>query len=130
MQFVILCGGLGSRAQSFSKGKPKSMIEFLGKPFIDYSISNLISQGISRFVLCVGKGGESIAEYCEKHFSSKVEILFSWEEDHLLGTGGAVKKAKYLLDDEFLLSYGDAYVLIDVQNFIYDWKNRKDCVMS
>ena len=74
MQFVILCGGLGSRAQSFSKGKPKSMIEFKGKPFIDYSISNLISQGISRFVLCVGKGGESIVEYCEKHFATVGEL--------------------------------------------------------
>jgi len=40
----------------------------------------------------------------------------------LLDTGGALKNAKKLLEDEFFIIYGDSYLLIDYQEVYNHFK--------
>jgi hypothetical protein len=42
-----------------------------------------------------------------------MEISYSYDGDVLLGTGGAIKNASSLLDDKFMITYGDSYLDFD-----------------
>ena len=44
MQVVIIAGGLGTRLGQLTANQPKSMIQILGKPFIDYQL-DLLKKG-------------------------------------------------------------------------------------
>ena len=41
MQAVIIAGGLGTRLGHFTVNQPKSLIQILGKPFIEYQFELL-----------------------------------------------------------------------------------------
>ena len=43
LQVIILAAGLGSRLQSFTRDRPKPLIEINGVPLIDYSLEPLIN---------------------------------------------------------------------------------------
>ena len=112
MQIAILAGGLATRLGNLTKGQSKSMVRILGKPFLEYQLELLRKGGIKNIVLCIGHMGEQI----EKHFGNGrkygVSIKYSLE-DKLLGTAGALKKAKVLLNDTFFTMYGDSYLFLD-----------------
>jgi N-acetyl-alpha-D-muramate 1-phosphate uridylyltransferase len=112
MQAVILAGGLGKRMRPLTESVPKPMIEVRGKPFLQHQFELLGSFGIWRIVLLVAYLGEQI----EKHFydgaALGLHLSYSYEPEPL-GTGGALKNAAALLDDEFLLLNGDTYLAID-----------------
>ena len=50
-QAVILAGGLGTRLRPFTNTNPKPMFKFFGKPFLEYLILKLKSEGIDEVVL-------------------------------------------------------------------------------
>ena len=57
---VILAGGLGTRLKKVLNNEPKCMALINGKPFIDILLDNLVSQGLKRFVICVGYFREQV----------------------------------------------------------------------
>lgn len=113
MQAVILAGGLGTRLRPLTDRIPKPMILVHGKPFLEYQIELLRRHGIGTIVLCVGHLGHMVKEYFGDGSRLGVSIRYSEEGERLLGTAGALKRAEPLLDDEFFLTYGDAYLLLD-----------------
>lgn len=122
MQAVILAGGLGTRLKPIIGKIPKAMISVHGKPFFEHQLRLLKQYGISDIVLCIGYLGEKI----NKHFGDGkkfgVKIKYSEETEGLLGTAGAIKKARDLLDDVFFVTYGDAYLILDYQNVMRYFK--------
>jgi len=113
VQMVILAGGLGTRLRPLTSQVPKALIPIGGKPFIHHQIELLKRWGIRDIVLCVGYLGEQVQDYVGDGRWLRVNIKCSDEGDRLLGTAGAVKNAEPLLDDEFFLTYGDSYLMID-----------------
>ncbi|MFA4870865.1 MAG: sugar phosphate nucleotidyltransferase [Pedobacter sp.] len=109
MQTIILCGGLGTRLYPITETIPKSLIEINHIPFIHHQLTLLRQQGITDIVLCLGKFGHMIEDYVKKHFPD-MKIRYSYDGDVLLGTGGSIKKASNLLQDEFMIIYGDSYL--------------------
>lgn len=113
MQLAILAGGLATRLGSLTKGKPKSLIQIQGKPFLEYQLDFLKEGGIKNIVLCIGYLGEQV----ERHFGSGsrfgVDIMYSYDSEQLLGTAGALKNAERLLEEEFFVMYGDSYLFLD-----------------
>jgi NDP-sugar pyrophosphorylase family protein len=111
-QAVILAGGLGTRMRPLTETMPKPMLPIRGKPFLHHQLELVRSFGICRIVLLVAYLGEQI----EKHFGGGaafgMHLTYSYEPAPL-GTGGALKNAEALLDDEFLLLNGDTYLAID-----------------
>ena len=89
---AILCGGMAKRLNELTKKTPKSLIEINGKPFIYYQIRLLESKGFKKIVLCVGHLGNQIEEYV-KSINTNAKILFSYDGEELVGTGGAINKA-------------------------------------
>ena len=103
---LILCGGLGTRLRVAVPDRPKALAEVGGKPFLDILLAELTSQGLRRFVLCVGHGAEQIIGRYESR--SEGRISFSREEQPL-GTAGAIARALPLVRSEpFLVLNGDS----------------------
>lgn len=115
-QVVILAGGLATRLRPITETIPKAMVEIEGKPFIQHQIELLRKNGLTRFVICAGYLGEQIEQFLGDGSAFDVEVRYSYDGDRLLGTGGALKKALDLLDESFMVLYGDAYLDIDYQD--------------
>jgi len=113
MQMVILAGGLGTRLGKHYEKTPKSMMRILAKPFLQYQIELLKERGIRRILVCVGHLGEQIKAYFGNGDKFGVNIQYSEEGEKLMGSGGALKKAESLLNENFFLMWGDSYLLLD-----------------
>jgi len=123
MPVVILCGGLSTRLYPSTIDKPKSMVEVLGKPFIDHQLTLLQKNDVKEVILCIGKFGEQIKNYVSNGERWNISIKYSDDGEKLLGTGGALLNAYPILPDEFILMYGDSYLDFDytkaIKRFYY-----------
>lgn len=115
MQAVILAGGLATKLGPLTEAIPKSMVRIGDRPFLEYQMEVLREGGIEDLVLCVGHLGELVQDFFGDGERFGVRISYSFDGEKLLGTGGALKKAERLLQEEFFLIYGDSYLLYDYQ---------------
>lgn len=122
MQIVILCGGKATRLYPLTKKIPKSMIKVEGKPFLEYQLNLLKKNGILDIILCVGHKAQQIKKYFRNGKKFGLKIKYSSDEKRPLGTGGALKKAENLLEDIFLVMYGDSYLPFNFQKAIEFFK--------
>lgn len=119
LQTVILCGGLATRLYPTTKTIPKSLMMIEDTPFISYQLDLLHKKGITDVILCVGKFEDMIEDYVGDGSFWGLNVKYSYEdENNLLGTGGAIKNTYSLLEDEFMIMYGDSYLDIDFEPII------------
>ena len=113
ISIAILAGGLATRLYPITQMRPKSLIDIAGKPFIFRQLDYLKEKGIQHVVICVGHLGEMIR--AEVGTGEKFGLKIDYSEDGpvRLGTGGAIKKAATLLDDDFFIMYGDSFLPIN-----------------
>ena len=114
---MILAGGLGTRLRPLTLSVPKPMVSVKGRPFLEYEIKLLKKNGIEKFVLCLGYKSEAIENYFGKGERFGVSIVYSHDGKVQLGPAGALKNASGLLDEEFMVTYGDAFLRMDYPNF-------------
>jgi NDP-sugar pyrophosphorylase family protein len=110
VQAAILAGGLGTRLRPVTKATPKAMVLVDGRPFLEYEVALLKSEGIRDFVMCVGYLGDAIVGHFGDGSSFGVSIAYSRDGPRLLGPAGALRRAEPLLGDAFFVTYGDAYL--------------------
>ena len=113
-QAIILCGGLGTRLRPLTDNMPKPMVPVNGKPFLQYLIEQIRTQGIRRVLLLTGYRGEMIQEYFGTGETLDVEISYSqgpaeWD------TGRRIWEARKHFDSRFLLLYSDNFVQFNLQ---------------
>ena len=115
MKVAILCGGLGTRLGPLAQGLPKPMIPIGGRPYLERVLESFAS--FTDFVLLTGHRAEVI----EAHFGDgsrfNLHIEYS-RESAPLGTGGALREARALLGDRFILTYGDVLRRFDYDRFV------------
>jgi histidinol-phosphate phosphatase family protein len=108
VQAVILAGGLGTRLRPLTDTRPKPMIEFHGRPFLEYLVEELRDAGIERIVLLLGY----LPEVIERHFGDGsrwgVSISYCLTPPEVQ-TGTRVRAALDAIDPTFLLLYCDNY---------------------
>ena len=102
-QVVILAGGLGSRLGRITETIPKCLIEVNGIPIITRILDWAYEQGCRRSLILTGHLGEMFENY-----EHKIDLTFI-KESEPLGTGGALWNARYHLENEFILLWGDDY---------------------
>lgn len=112
MQAVILAGGRGTRLYPLTENIPKPMAPVAGRPFLEYQLDFLKGQSITEVVLLVGYRAAQIEDYFGDGARFGLSIQYSAEQTPL-GTGGAVREARPLLRDEFLLLNGDSFLPIN-----------------
>lgn len=140
MKVVILAGGLGTRISEESHLKPKPMVEIGELPILVHIMKIYAAQGFTDFIICAGYKQKVIKEYFAHYFlynnditfhlgTNKKEFEFNTNTDNWnvtvcdtglnTGTGGRVKKVrKYIGNEPFLLTYGDAVGDIDLHKLI------------
>jgi len=130
MQCVILAGGLATRLRPITNKIPKSMIKIKDKSFLEYQIELLRRNDISEIILCVGYLGEQIEEYFVNGKKLGVNIKYSYENEQLLGTGGAIRNALDLLNNYFFVLYGDSYLNVNYKEiYSYFLKNNYSALL-
>jgi len=107
-QAVILAGGRGTRLAPLTNTRPKPMIEFHGKPFLEYMIEMVREQGFHKILLLLGY----LPEVIQDHFGDgrkwgvSIEYALTDVEDE---TGRRLKLAVDRIDPVSLLLYCDNY---------------------
>ena len=129
MQIVLLCGGLGTRIRRISKNEPKGMLEINDKPFLSYILKSLETYSFKNIHFCLGYKSDKYLEYLKEnhphlHYTYTVE-----DSDQLLGTGGAIKNCLNLLDQNFIIQYGDTILKLEYDNF-FQFHLRKQRLMT
>lgn len=113
MQAAIIAGGLGTRLGALTKDIPKPLVPVAGQPFLDHQLKLLKAGGVDKVVLCIGHLGEQIQAFVGNGSRWGLEVAYSLDGPTLLGTGGSLKKAAPLLEERFLLTWGDSYLEIE-----------------
>jgi beta-glucosidase len=107
-QVVILAGGLGTRLGEQTKQMPKSLIDVSGKPILTHILDWATAQGCMEALILTGHLGEQF-----DGFRHEGMALTFHQESEPLGTGGALWNARHLLQNRFILLWGDDFHPID-----------------
>ncbi|HEX2060180.1 MAG TPA: sugar phosphate nucleotidyltransferase [Thermoanaerobaculia bacterium] len=111
---AVLCGGFGTRLGALTREVPKPMIEVGGRPYLERVLESFAERGLREFVLLTGHKAEVIEAHFGEGARFGMHIRYSRETEPL-GTGGALREARALLGERFLLTFGDV-----LRRFAYD----------
>ena len=121
-QAMILAAGMGTRLKPITDHTPKALVSVGGKPLLDRLILRLREQGYQRFVVNVHHLADQIEQHVKDEDSYGVRVLISDERQELLETGGALKKAAPLFDDDEPILTHNVDILDNVD---YNWLRRQ-----
>ena len=107
MKAVVMAGGEGSRLRPLTINRPKPMVPIVNKPVMEHVLDLLKRHGILDVVVTVQYLASVIQDYFGDGSNFGMNIQYSVEETPL-GTAGSVKNAAELLDETFLVIWGDA----------------------
>ena len=127
MKVVILAGGFGTRLSEYTDTIPKPMVPIGGKPMIEHIMGIYASYGHKEFYVALGYKGEVIKEYF-KNFKKdwKINLIDTGVDTY---TGGRLKRLeKHLLNENFLLTYGDGLSNININDLIKFHESHKKIV--
>jgi len=114
MQVVILAGGLGTRLSAVAANIPKALVPVAGKSFIEHQFDLLRQCGLLDVLICTGHMSDQIEKHIGDGTRFGFRVCYSRENPScLMGTGGALVNALPLLEEEFLVMYGDSYLPTD-----------------
>lgn len=121
---AILAGGLGTRLRSAYAAGPKSMAPVGGKPFLDYLLRWLSSEGVEEVILCVGYKRSHIQRYVGAGRKWGLRVKYSIEKE-LLGTGGALRQAIRLVScKRMVVVNGDTFVDVSLGDLLRFHESR------
>ena len=120
-QAMILAAGLGTRLKPLTDTMPKALVPVGGTPLLDLNIRKLQAQGYDRFVVNIHHFTQQIVDYVAQQDYAPL-VRFSDETDGLLETGGGLKKAAPLFDDDTPVLIHNVDILDNVD---YDWLARQ-----
>lgn len=130
MQAIIMAGGKGTRLRSLTEDSiPKPLIHVHTKSLLDHVIDHAIKYSCNNIIICTGHLGHKIQEHIAKnHYTATVTVS---QEETSLGTAGALYLIKDLLEDEFIILYGDIYTTINLKKMLhYHKKNKADVTIA
>lgn len=114
MKALILAGGYGKRLRPFTDDKPKPLLEIAGKPIVEWQILWLKKFGVREFIILAGYKKEALIDWASTNAERlEVNVMYSVENEPL-GTGGAVKKVRHFISEDFIVVNGDILTNLDV----------------
>ena len=147
MKAVLLAGGFGTRISEESQFKPKPVIEIGGMPILWHIMKIYSAHGINEFIICAGYKQHIIKEWFANYFMHAGDSTFdytqgknettvqnslceSWKVTvvdtglHTMTGGRLAQVHKYIGDETFMLTYGDAVCDINI-NELVSYHNEK-----
>ncbi|MEK7389026.1 MAG: nucleotidyltransferase family protein [Elusimicrobiota bacterium] len=132
MKALILAAGLGTRLKPLTDSTPKALLAVGGVPMLERALLHLKEAGVKTFVVNVHHHAQRVAQFCaELSRRHHVQVCVSHEDDLLLDTGGAVKKAAALLRgrEPFLVRNADVLSDLDLRAF-YDAHKKSGALVT
>jgi len=124
---MVLAAGLGTRLMPLTENKPKALVEYRGKSLLEIILRRLIHHGFRDVIINLHHYPEQIISFLESKKNFGANIIYSDESDDLLDTGGGIKKASPLFENEPILIHNvDVYTdlnLDDIYNFHNDYEH-------
>ena len=146
MKVVLLAGGKGTRISEESIYRPKPMVEIGSMPIIWHIMKEYSHYGFNEFIICAGYKQDYIKQWFNNYFISQSDITFDFTngnkvvtlESHIepwkvtvvdtgyeTMTGGRVKRIqKYVGNEPFMLTYGDAVCDVDIKKLVEFHQNH------
>lgn len=140
MKVVILAGGFGTRISEESVYKPKPMLELGGMPILWHIMKIYSHYGFHEFIICAGYKQHVIKEWFADYFLHTSDVTFDFTKGNEMTvhnkhaepwkvtivdtglntmTGGRIKRVKkYIGDEPFMLTYGDAVGDVDLNELL------------
>ena len=117
MQVVILAGGFGTRLSEETDLIPKPMVRIGNVPILHHIMNYYCSFGHKDFVIALGYKAEVVQDYFENIHASDWNLKLV-DTGLNTSTGGRIKRLENLLDDEFMLTYGDGLSNINIAQLL------------
>lgn len=131
MKCVILAGGKGTRISELSKSIPKPMIKILGLPIITRIIIHYKKFGFKDFIIAAGYKKRILIDYFKnkKIKDTKIQVIDTGLNTM---TGGRLKRLKkYLINETFMLTYGDGLSDVNIRKLLnFHKKNKKIATLT
>jgi glucose-1-phosphate cytidylyltransferase len=139
MKVVILAGGAGTRLMEETGTRPKPMVEIGGRPIIWHIMKIYSAYGVNEFIICLGYKGYVIKEYFSNYYLHMADVTIDMTTNSVVMhetkaepwkitlvdtgidtmTGGRLKRVRrYLGDEDFCMTYGDAVSTVDIGRLI------------
>jgi len=106
---VVLAAGKGTRMMPLTKDKPKALVEYKGRPLIEWVLESLEKGGVEKAGIVMGPFGEKIVERFGSGFGKlKLSYLLQASRE---GTAKALENAReFSAGERFLCVNGDVIV--------------------
>jgi glucose-1-phosphate cytidylyltransferase len=149
MKVVILAGGRGTRLAEETHATPKPMVAIGGRSILWHIMRHYASYGFDDFVVACGYKGYVIKEYFANYRNHQsditvdlgagsVDVLTKHTENWKITlvdtgdstmTGGRLRRLAPLLDQTFLLTYGDGVSDVDISDLVA-YHRRRDGALA
>jgi mannose-1-phosphate guanylyltransferase len=117
MQAVILAGGKGTRMRPLTLHTPKPVMPLVGQPFLVYQLDLLRRAGIQDVVLSLSYQPHKIEDVFGDGSRYEMRILYTVETQPL-GTAGAYRHARDIIDSPTVVFNGDILTDLDLNEVI------------
>lgn len=98
---LVLAAGRGSRLSPFTDSRPKALVEFRGKPLLQWQLDALNHRGIKELAIVAGYQGEQFRPYSDQIFWNH-----RWQDTNMVAS--LMCAVDWLRSqDDVLITYGD-----------------------
>jgi mannose-1-phosphate guanylyltransferase len=126
---MILAAGFGTRLRPLTDSIPKPLINVAGHPMIAYSIALLRAAGITEIIVNLHHLGNQIRRALGDGSPYGVSLTYS-EEDQILETGGAIKKAEpFLSGGSFVVVNADTVIDLSIAEVV-SWHHQRGALAT
>ena len=120
MQAFILSAGKGTRLLPYTKILPKPLFPILGKPIIEIILDQLKKLGITSIGINVFHLKEKLLNFLKSYQNKNPQLEIQiFEEQELLGTGGAILNAKNFFKERTLIINSDILINFDFKKLYF-----------
>jgi D-glycero-alpha-D-manno-heptose 1-phosphate guanylyltransferase len=128
VEAIILAGGLGTRLRPAVSDRPKPMAQIGDVPFLELLLNSLQLKGVTRVILSVGYLKEWILDFFGAEYNGMQIDYF--EEEHPLGTGGAIRNSLAKVNGEFaIVLNGDTFVDFEMNKLLTEYLSSRSPVI-
>lgn len=114
MEAMILAAGLGTRLRPLTDRRPKALVEVGGVPLLERVARRLIAAGAGRLIVNVHHHADQVARFLERRDGFGVEVRVSRETTEPLDTGGGLRAAASLFEEDAPFFLHNVDVLSDL----------------
>lgn len=120
----ILAAGLGTRLRPLTLDTPKPMLPFWNRPMLARTLEMLAAWGVKQVLVNLHHAPGPIVHYLASQPFPQLRISAVFEPV-ILGTGGALRNAKWFVDEPFWLLNADVVADVDPAPLLQAWDRQK-----